>query len=254
MLLAIDIGNSHIVLGVYSGDELLASWRLQTDMRRTVDEYALQVLALLSNAVPGGKRVLQVAVSSVVPALTGVFADLSKKYFGILPLTVSSDIKTGLVIAYDDPRSIGADRIVNAVAMKELVGYPSVLVDFGTATTFDVLSASGTYEGGLIAPGLQISSDALFQKASKLWTIELKTPKHLIGKNTPDSMLAGIMFGYVGLVDGIIARLKRELGENMRVMATGGMASMIAGQSEHIEKVMPNLTLEGLRILAKMNS
>ncbi len=254
MLLAVDVGNTHVVLGIFEKGELAASFRLQSDTSRTVDEYAIDILALLQAAGFSPDSISQIVISCVVPTLTRVFNKLAIKYCNLKPLVVGPGVKTGMQIHCDDPRSVGADRIVNALAAKTLVGSPVVVVDFGTATTFDVVGAGGAYEGGLIAPGLIISSNALFEKAAKLPTIELKTPSALIGKNTADSMLSGIFYGYVGMVDGIITRLREELGDDLKLIATGGLAGMIAEESEYLTEVIPDLTLSGLKLVAELNT
>ncbi len=254
ILLTIDVGNTHAVFGLFRGKDLLAHFRLQSDINRTVDEFALQILSLLQVSHCASTDVKRVALSCVVPALTRVFTKLSQKYFSVEPLIVGPGVKTGMVIAVDDPRSVGPDRIVNAIAAKALYGTPAVVVDFGTATTFDVVSKQGSYEGGLIAPGLLISAQALFDRAALLPNIELKRPTATIGKNTVESMLAGIIFGYVGLVDGIIERLRREVGSDLKVIATGGLAQLVAEESKCIEQVSPDLTLTGLRLIAEMNA
>lgn len=253
MLLAIDVGNTHVVLGLFEGSELAASFRLQSDSSRTVDEYAIDILTLLQAAGFTPKEISQIVLCCVVPTLTRVFTKLAVKYCDLQPLVVGPGVRTGMQVHYDDPRSVGADRIVNALAAKTLYGAPTIIVDFGTATTFDIVGAGGAYEGGLISPGLLISANALFEKAAKLSSIELRRPSALVGKNTGDSMLAGIVYGYVGLVDGILARLLEELSEEVTVVATGGLASMIAEESRYIEEVIPDLTLTGLRLIGDLN-
>ncbi|MCB0360771.1 MAG: type III pantothenate kinase, partial [Bdellovibrionales bacterium] len=254
MLLAIDVGNTHVVMGLYRRtdkplrEQPMSSWRLQSDRKRTVDEYAIELLTLLSSEGVAPAEISQIALSCVVPPLQRVFVKLSRKYLKTTPLVVGPGIKTGMQVHYDDPRSVGADRIVNAVAAKALYGTPVIVVDFGTATTFDVIGASGAYEGGAIAPGLLISADALFEKAAKLPNIELKRPGQLIGKSTIESMRSGIIFGYVSLVDGMIERIREEMEGSVRVIATGGLAAMIADESRFIEAVVPDLTLTGLRL------
>ena len=253
MLIAVDVGNTHIVIGVFQGTDLKHSFRLQSDIRRTVDEYALEILGLLNSVSIDKVQVSQIVVSCVVPALTRVFSKLSVKYFSLQPLIVGPGVKTGISIAVDDPRSVGADRIVNAVAARELYGAPIIVVDLGTATTFDVVSARGSYEGGVIAPGLVISADALFNRAAMLPSIELKRPHHVLGKNTVDSMLSGIVFGYAALIDGIIKRLKSDLGRDVRVVATGGLSHLIAPETEYMKDIDGDLTLKGLQIIAALN-
>ena len=231
MLLAIDIGNTHIVLGLYDGEKLAAHWRLQSDVHRTVDEYSLQIHSLLDGASFSKSDIKSVIISCVVPELARVFNKLSAKYLAVDPLSVGPGIKTGIEVHTDDPRSVGADRIVNSIAAKELHGFPAVVVDFGTATTFDVIGKEGNYEGGLISPGLLISAEALAERAAKLQNIELRAPKVFIGKNTQDSMLSGIVFGYVSLVEGIVGRLKETVGNQTKVIATGGLATLINNET-----------------------
>ena len=254
MLLAIDIGNTHTVLGLFAGDELRHSFRLQTDSKRTVDEYALEVVALLQLSKIDVKAIERVIIACVVPALTRVFTKLSQKYLGKLPHVVSARSRTDMEIRIDSPDTVGADRIVNAVAAKKRYGAPCVVVDFGTATTFDVVSKEGAYEGGIIAPGLMISAEALFSRAALLPNIELAKPKSLIGKNTRDAMLSGIVIGYVSLVDGIIERLKGEVGQDLKIVATGGLATMVAQESKTVQTVASDLTLLGLKDLAELNA
>ncbi len=253
MLLAIDIGNTHVVLGLYQGAKLEVSWRLQSDLQRTVDEYALEILGLISSAELDRKVITRIAICCVVPALSRVFVKLSRKYFKMAPLVISSDADTGIEMLVDDPRGVGPDRIVNAVASRELVGTPNVVVDLGTATTFDIVDRQGRYIGGLIAPGLIISTNALFDRAAMLPSIELKRPEVLIGKNTRDAMMAGIVYGYAGLVDGILERLQQQLGDDLKFVATGGLAAMISEHSRFLKQVLPELTLAGLRLIAERN-
>lgn len=253
MLLAIDIGNTHAVLGVFDGTDLKGHWRLQSDVDRTVDEYAIDILALLEAGSFAPSSISKIVMSCVVPALSRVFTKFSRKYLDLEPLAVGPGVKTGMKISVDDPRSVGADRIVNAVAAKTLKGSPVICVDFGTATTFDIVGEDGSYQGGVISPGLVISATALFSKAARLPAIELTPPKDVIGRNTVDSMLSGIIYGYVGLVDGIIERLHREMGMKPALIATGGLAGMIADESKYIKEVIPDLTLMGLQIIADGN-
>ncbi len=253
MLLAIDVGNTHVVIGLYQGDELLGSWRLTTNAEKTVDEYALELLALIRTSEIDAKEVTQVIISCVVPPLTRVFTKVGQKYFKKKPLIVGPGVKTGLQIACDDPRSVGADRIVNAVAAIELFGAPSIVVDFGTATTFDVIKSPGTYEGGVIAPGVLISANALSERAAQLPNIQISRPDFLIGKNTKDSMLSGIYFGYLGLIEGVITRLLPEFDTPPHVIATGGFANVFTKECKLIAHVVPDLTLQGLKIIAYKN-
>jgi type III pantothenate kinase len=254
MILCIDIGNTHVVIGLFVEGELAHSWRLQSDSERTVDEYSLEILSLLNIGSIDRANINQVIISCVVPTLSRVFQKLSTKYFNKTALFVGPGLRTGLKIACDDPRSVGADRICNAVAAKELFGAPAIVVDFGTATTFDVISASGTYEGGIIAPGIVISANALFERAAQLPQIELSKATRLIGKNTKDAMLSGIFFGYQSLVEGVLNRVIAEVSGKPIVVATGGLSSIFADESKFIDKLMPDLTLQGLQLIAKMNS
>jgi type III pantothenate kinase len=249
----IDVGNSNIVFGVYAGTDLVRSWRVATDKAKTHDEYAILIhdLFRLSQLEPAG--VDGIIISSVVPPLTGVLEYLGQHHFNLRPLVVGPGIKTGMPIHYDNPREVGADRIVNAVAGYERYRSALIIVDFGTATTFDYVNARGEYCGGAIAPGLMISLEALFQRASKLPRVEVAKPPAVIAKNTVNSMQAGIVFGYVGLVDGIVGRMKAEGKDNPTVIATGGLARLIAPEAKCIDHVEDDLTLEGLRILYQRN-
>ena len=253
MLLVIDAGNTNIVLGIYDGEQLLRNWRISTDKSKSADEYGILFNNLLVLTGIGLANITDIIISSVVPTLTGVLERLSLNYFGIKPHLVGPGIKTGMPIHYDNPKEVGADRIVNAVAGYEKFKTSLIIVDFGTATTFDYVNGKGEYCGGAIAPGLMISMEALFQKASKLPWVEIVKPPGVIAKNTVNSMQAGIYYGYVGLVDEIVGRMKRECRENPKVIATGGLAGLIAPESKTIDAVEEYLTLEGLRILYLRN-
>jgi len=253
LILVFDVGNSNVVLGIYRGRSLEESWRVSTDRRRTTDEYAILIKNLFQFSGRQFSEIRAVVISSVVPPLMPVLEELSQRYFNIEPVVVGPGVKTGISIRYENPREVGADRVVNAVAAYELYGGPLIIVDFGTATTFCVISANGEYLGGAIAPGIGISTEALFQQAAKLPRIELVKPKSVIGKNTISSMQSGIIYGFIGQVDGIVERIKAELGCDAFVVATGGLAELIAAESKTVNKVNPILTLEGLRIIYERN-
>lgn len=253
MILVMDVGNTNVVLGIYRGKELLHHWRLSTNRSATVDEYGMSIYNLFQYAQIRLQQIEGVIISSVVPPLMRTLEQLCRQYIGKTPLIVGPGIKTGLNIRYENPREVGADRIVNSVAAIEKYGSPLIVVDFGTATTFDYIDEGGNYLGGAIVPGIGISTEALYQRAAKLPRIELVKPRSVIGRNPVTSMQAGIIYGYAGQVDGIVRRIRSEFGVDPRVIATGGLADLIASESEAIHEVDPLLTLEGLRLVYERN-
>ena len=250
-LLVVDAGNTNIVLGVYRGDELVSSWRLATARERTADEYGILARQLVGDGLHAG--LAGAIVASVVPPLNSALTFMIQKYFDIDPMFVEPGIKTGVVIRVDNPLEVGADRIVNCAAAHHAYGGPTVIVDFGTATTFDVVTANAEFVGGVIAPGLNISAEALFARAARLPRVDIRRPDHVIGTNTVVNMQSGIYFGYLGLVDGILARIKSEVPDLKHVVATGGLATLFADDSEHIDEVDTDLTLRGLKIIHDRN-
>jgi len=253
MLLTIDIGNTNITLGLYEGESLGPRWRLATVHDRMPDEYGLQLLGLLNHSGLKLQNVTAVAIASVVPPLTGTWTQVCRNYLELDPLVVDAGVKTGVRVRIDDPKQAGADRIVDAAAVHKLYGGPACIVDFGTATTFDAVSDTGDYLGGAIAPGIGIAADALFSRTSKLPRVDLVRPPNPIGTNTVHAMQSGLLFGYVGLVEGMVARFRKELGPSMKVVGTGGLAELIAKETDTIQIIAPWLTLDGLRIIYELN-
>ena len=254
MLLAIDIGNTQLVLGIFKGDQLVHSWRVVTRRNQTFDEYAVLFRNLFELEGISSEDIEGMVISSVVPPLNKTFELLAKQYFSLDPLFIEATRQNLVPIpTYKPPADVGADRIVNAMAAFDLIGGPSIVVDFGTATTFDAISGKGEYLGGVIAPGISISAEALFSRASKLPRIEIRKPSKVIGDSTVGSMQSGLYFGYVGLVEGILGKMKGELGE-AQVLATGGLASLVAAATDAIDRVEEDLTLFGLRLFhSKLN-
>lgn len=253
MLLTIDIGNTNISFGLYQGDALGPRWRIRTIHDKMPDEYGILMLELFRHRGYVAGDVTGVAIASVVPPLTQAFADVSCSYLGQDPLIVDAGVITGVHISYEDPHQVGADRVVDAAAVRTLYGVPACVVDFGTGTTFDAVSAQGHYLGGAIAPGIGIAAQALFERTAKLPRVELSRPPSAIGRNTVHAMQSGLLFGYVGLVEGMVARFKGELGPETRIVATGGLAEVIAQETDVIDIVDPWLTLHGLRIVYDLN-
>lgn len=256
MILLVDVGNTNIVLGVHRDGEYIASWRISTDANKTSDEYGIQVMQLFAQNNLDSKEVKGIIISSVVPNIMHSLENMIRKSFSLEPVIVGPGIKTGINIKYDNPKEVGADRIVNAVAACEIYKRPVIIIDFGTATTFCALTKFGDYLGGCIVPGIKISSDALFERAAKLPRVELEFPKHIICKNTISSMQAGILYGYIGQVEYIVSKMKSEMKnsyEEPYVIATGGLAKLIAKETDVIDKVDTDLTLEGLKILYYKN-
>lgn len=253
MLLAVDIGNTNITLGVFEGEELRATWRLATDVHQMSDEYAVLILNLLSHRGIDAVNIKEGGLSCVVPPLTTTFTEMFQKYFNITPLVVGPGMKTGIRIRYDNPRELGGDRISNTAGALSLYQPPIIVVAMGTATAFDTISKEGDYLGGAVAPGIAIAAEALYTRTSALPRVELIRPKKAIGSNTQAAMQSGIIFGYAGLIDGVVARIEKELGQKATVVATGGYASVIAKEAKSINKVNPNLTLIGIKVIHDMN-
>ena len=260
MLLAIDVGNTNIVLGVFDGATLVQSWRLQTLRERTSDELGLLVDGLFAHSRIERVKIRGVILGSVVPPLTGTMRHMAERYFGVTAMIVEPGVNTGMPILYKNPSEVGADRIVNAIAAYEKFGKtpagsgrPMIIVDFGTATTLDAVSAKGEYLGGAICPGVQISADALFQRAARLPRIDVRKPASVVGQTTVGAMESGLFYGYVGMVEGLVRRMSDELGGHALCVATGGLADLIAPETSLIEHVVPDLTLDGLRLVWERN-
>lgn len=253
MLLAVDIGNTNVTYGVFDAERLRATWRMTSDVRRESDEYAAMLLNLLQYESMSIHDIHRAIISSVVPPLTATLEDLCQRYLHVTPIIVGTGIKTGIRVLYENPREVGADRICHAVAGYKLYGGPLIVVDFGTATVFDAITKGGDYLGGAIAPGINLAAEALFQRASKLPRIELVQPQHAIGRNTVASMQAGLYYGYIGLIEGLVGRFQREMGGDAKVIATGGLAHLLTPDTKVFDEINHDLVLVGLRLIYEMN-
>jgi type III pantothenate kinase len=253
MLLTVDIGNTSILLGLYDADSLGPRWRLASDSERTADEYGILLVQLLEGADVQLGKVTDIAIASVVPPLTGTFEQVCRGYLNAVPLVVDAGTRTGIAVRYEDPKQVGADRVVNAAAVRRIHSGPACIVDFGTATIFDAISAEGEYLGGAIAPGIGIAADALFRRAAKLPRVEISRPPSAIGRNTVQSLQSGLLYGYVGLVDGMVARFRADLGPEMKTVGTGELVELIAKETSSIDIIEPWLSLKGLKIVYDLN-
>lgn len=253
MLLTIDIGNTNLTLGLYDGEERGPNWRLATDHARMPDEYGLQFLGLLERADCGEDCLTGIVLASVVPQLTGRVVQACQEYLKQEPLVVDTGVKTGIRIRYEDPKAVGADRVADAVAVMKLYGGPACVIDFGTATTFNAVTAEGDYLGGAITAGVNLAAEALYTRAAKLPRMDLQRPPSVIGRNTVHAMQSGLLFGYVSMVEGMVGRFRSELGSDMKVVATGGLAEVVAKETDVIDVIAPWLTLDGLRIIWELN-
>ena len=253
MLLTIDLGNTNLTIGLYQGETLVHHWRLATDQTRMPDEYGLQLLGLLTNAGRTITDLSGVCLASVVPPLTGRIVQACREYLKQEPLVVDTGVKTGIRIRYEDPKAVGADRVADAVAVLQLYGGPACIIDFGTATTFNALTKEGDYLGGAITAGINLAAEALFSHAAKLPRIDLQRPPSVIGRNTTHAMQSGLIFGYVAMVEGMVERFRKELGPQMKTIATGGLAELVAKETAVIQIHAPWLTLDGLRLIWELN-
>ena len=253
MLLTIDLGNTNLTIGLYESETLVHHWRLATEDARMPDEYGLQLLGLLTHVGKTPADLTGICLASVVPPLTNRLAQACREYLKCEPLIVDAGVKTGIKIRYDDPKDVGADRVADAVAVHKFYGGPACVIDFGTATTFNAITADGQYLGGAITAGINLAADALFTHTAKLARVDIQRPPSVIGRNTIHAMQSGLLFGYVSMVEGMVSRFRTELGKDMKVIATGGLAEIVAKETDIIQVIAPWLTLDGLRIIWEMN-